>query len=160
MSPLIRGVTYGLWVLPLLLGGIGIWRQSQVLIMVAIWLVTVFVLVWLGCRPAWLDLNSTSLNLMFPLWQRTLPLQSFRQAHLLDSLEVNAELGWTMRMGVGGLWGTFGWLWTQKRGWVEVYLTSLEEFVLVERQQGLPLLITPEHPPHFVQHLNQLIGQR
>ncbi len=159
MSPLIRGLTYSLWVLPLLLGGLGFWQQDQMLIMVAVALVAFFILIWLGCRPSHIDLTPTALHLVFPLWQRALPLQTFRQARLLESLDLKQELGWAVRIGVGGLWGTFGWLWTQKRGLVEVYLSSLEEFVFVERQQGFPLLITPENSRQFVQHLAQLIAQ-
>lgn len=159
MPPLIRGLTYSLWGLPLLLGGLGLWQQDQWLIMVAVALVALFTLIWLGCRPSHIDLTPTALHLVFPLWQRTLPLQTLRHVHLLESLVLKQELGWAVRIGLGGLWGTFGWLWTQKRGLVEVYLSSLEAFVFVERQQGFPLLITPENPRQFVQHLEQLIAQ-
>ncbi|NJK61283.1 MAG: hypothetical protein HC921_00080 [Synechococcaceae cyanobacterium SM2_3_1] len=159
MSPGIRGLTYRLWGLPLLLGGIGFWQQDQLLIMVAVTLVVLFTLNGLGCRPSHIDLTSTSLHLVFPLWQRVLPLQTLLQVRLLESLGLKQELGWAVRIGVGGLGGTFGWLWTQKRGLVEVYLSASEELVLVERQQGFPLLITPENLPQFVQDLERLIAQ-
>lgn len=48
-----------------------------------------------------------------------------------------------MRIGIGGLWGGFGWLWPG-RGLVNFYVSRSDGLVLIERMSARPLLITPE----------------
>lgn len=55
-----------------------------------------------------------------------------------------------MRVGVGGLWGGFGWLWTQRQGALEFYISRSTGLVLLERPAGRSLLITPDRPAEFV----------
>jgi hypothetical protein len=63
------------------------------------------------------------------------------------------ELGWAIRVGVGGLWGAFGSLWTSRRGSVEVYVSRTDGLVWIERRVGRPLLITPTNPEGFLRAL-------
>jgi len=53
-----------------------------------------------------------------------------------------------------GLWGGFGWLWTRKRGVVQIYVSRDDGLVGIERVGGRPWLITPEHPEAFVRALS------
>jgi hypothetical protein len=39
-------------------------------------------------------------------------------------ISVLSEVGWSMRVGAGGLWGGFGWLWTERRGIVQMYFQA------------------------------------
>jgi hypothetical protein len=55
-----------------------------------------------------------------------------------------------MRVGAGGLWGGFGWLWTQRRGIVQMYVSRTDDFVWIERPGERSWLITPERPKAFV----------
>jgi hypothetical protein len=60
-----------------------------------------------------------------------------------------------MRIGAGGLWGGFGWLYT-RRGLVDLYVSRTDRFVLVRRRAGRPLLLTPERDASFVDALRAL----
>jgi hypothetical protein len=62
-----------------------------------------------------------------------------------------------MRIGVGGLWGGFGWLWTAKKGFLEFYISRAEGLILIELRQGNPLLITPENPERFRELLTDFL---
>jgi len=49
------------------------------------------------------------------------------------------------QMGVGGVWGFFGWIgffWPR----IEVYVSRLDGYVLLTRNKGMPLLISPQQP--------------
>jgi hypothetical protein len=59
-----------------------------------------------------------------------------------------------MRIGAGGLWGAFGWLWTQRRGMVQMYISRTDGFVWIERGADRPWLITPEQPQAFLSALS------
>jgi hypothetical protein len=54
-----------------------------------------------------------------------------------------------MRVGVGGLWGGFGWLYTSK-GLLGLYVSRTDRLVLVRLRTGRPLLVTPEGDERFV----------
>jgi hypothetical protein len=54
-----------------------------------------------------------------------------------------------MRIGAGGLWGGFGWLYTRK-GLLDLYVSRTDRFVLVRLRTGRPLLITPDADERFV----------
>jgi hypothetical protein len=62
-----------------------------------------------------------------------------------------------MRIGAGGLWGGFGWLYTRK-GLLDLYVSRTDRFVLVRRRIGRPLLLTPERDEAFVDALRALSG--
>ena len=53
----------------------------------------------------------------------------------------------------GGLGGGFGWLWTQKRGVVRMYISRTDGLVWIERRSERPWLVTPEKPEAFVRAL-------
>jgi hypothetical protein len=74
---------------------------------------------------------------------------------LVGSQEVSAETGWCVRIGAGGLWGAFGWLWTSRRGIVQMYISRTDGFVWIECPQARPWLITPEQPEAFVRALER-----
>ena len=59
-----------------------------------------------------------------------------------------------MRVGGGALWGGFGWLWTQRRGIVQMYISRTDGFVWIERVGDRPWLITPAQPAAFVRALS------
>ena len=49
----------------------------------------------------------------------------------------------------GWLWGGFGLLWTRPKTF-EMYVSRADGLVIVERDNGRPLLLTPERPGEFV----------
>lgn len=72
---------------------------------------------------------------------------------VVDREQLTNEIGWGARIGAGGLWGAFGWLWTKRRGLVQMYVSRTRDFVWVERVDGRPWLITPEKPEEFARAL-------
>ena len=72
----------------------------------------------------------------------------------IDRQELRREAGWCMRVGARGLWGGFGWLWTQRRGIVQMYISRTDGLVWIERVSDRPWLITPERPEIFVRVLS------
>jgi hypothetical protein len=63
-----------------------------------------------------------------------------------------------VRVGAGGIWGGFGWLWTKRQGLVQMYISRTEGFVWIERAGARPWLLTPEQPEEFVRALSR--GER
>ena len=72
----------------------------------------------------------------------------------MDKHQLEREVGRSMRVGAGGLGGGFGWLWTQKRGVVRMYISRTDGLVWIERRSDRPWLITPERPDNFVRALS------
>jgi hypothetical protein len=71
----------------------------------------------------------------------------------VDNAELRAMAGAGMRIGVGGLWGGFGWLWTTHRGIVQMYVSRTDGYVWIERGKQRPWLITPDDPDGFIRAL-------
>ena len=82
-----------------------------------------------------------------------IPAHRIAAARTVTTAEFKAEVGLALRIGVGGLWGGFGWLWTQRRGLVEFYVSRLDGLVWIERRDGRPLLVTPSDPEGLVRAL-------
>jgi hypothetical protein len=74
---------------------------------------------------------------------------------LIDRATLRREAGWGLRVGAGGLGGGFGWLWTQRRGIVQMYVSRIDGLVWIERVHDRPWLVTPEQPEAFVRALSR-----
>jgi len=64
------------------------------------------------------------------------------------------EIGSSLRIGAGGLWGGFGWLWTQRRGIVQMYVSRTDYFIWIERASGRPWIVTIDQPENFIRALS------
>ena len=91
---------------------------------------------------------------IWPLKQHQIARGNITGVHTIDNKELRREVGWGVRVGAGGLWGGFGWLWTQRRGIVQMYISRTHDFVWIECANGRPWLITPEDPDAFVRALS------
>ncbi len=111
--------------------------------------------VWLWSRPQRFEVDSEALVVVWPVRRRRVPRRDLTAVRLLSAGDCRAELGRGLRIGVGGLWGGFGWLWTARRGVLDFYVSRTDGLVLVERRSGRPLLITPEQPDEFVAALRR-----
>ena len=109
--------------------------------------------VWLAARPSAFELDARELGISFPIWRRRIPRAAISSARLLAAADARETLGFALRVGVGGLWGGFGWLWSTRSGWIEMYLSRTDGLVWIERREGMPLLITPERPAELVARL-------
>jgi len=135
MSPLIRGLTIGLLLLPAIFLAAAL-RFSPLL--------------WLGFRPTRFIVAPDAIEVTWPLKRRTIARSTIREARLMDRDQLKRMVGWGVRVGAGGLWGGFGWLWTEKRGIVQMYISRTDRFVWIERGAERPWLVTPDDPEAFV----------
>lgn len=150
MSPLVRNLTIGLLLLPVILAIAALVLWQWELAGIALLIAVLYAGVWFGCRPVAFEVNDHDLVIVFPVWQRRLPLATITAVQPISSAGFLQRFGWVLRVGVAGLWGGFGWLWTSRKGWVEFYVSRTEDFVLIERSGGIPLLLTPRSLDHFV----------
>ena len=155
MSPTIAVVTVFVWLLPLLFGVLAVSNGLWILGVTALFLLTIYIWVWLWFRPTQFTIVDESIEIQFPLRRRSISKAHFIDVRAIDFKDFQAEAGWAVRIGVGGLWGGFGWLWTHRRGMVEFYISRLDGFVFINRTDGYPLLITPVNPHQFVEALRQ-----
>ena len=114
--------------------------------------------VWLWWRPAAFIVSGAGLRVRFPGRRVEIPAHDVTGARVLGAEEFKREFGLSLRVGAGGLWGGFGWLWTSRGGWVEFYVSRTDGFVLVARRAGTPLLVTPEDPEGFAEALRVQSG--
>jgi hypothetical protein len=154
MSPLILSLTLGLLALPgVFLANI---VYGKALFGVPAVLVTsLYCWVWLRFRPTRFVVGPRVLEVIWPLKRRHIPREDISAVRLMDGRELRHEAGWCLRVGAGGLWGGFGWLWTQRRGMVQMYISRTDGFVWIERVNNRPWLITPEQPEAFVRALSR-----
>lgn len=154
MSPGLRVLTIVLLLLPavFLVAVLAGQKDAAIpLVMVA----AIFGWVWRGFRPGAFVIHPNALEVVWPLKRRVMPRQSILSLRQMDAKTLKTEIGWCARIGAGGLWGGFGWLWTQRRGIVQMYISRTDQFVWIERGNERPWLITPERPEEFVRELSR-----
>ncbi len=150
MSPSIWVLTSVAWSVPVLLTVVSIaLPEARGMLWIAGFVTLVYASVWLWWRPTAFDVAGSELRLCFPLRERVIPRQDLSRVRQLDRRQLRELLGFAVRIGAGGLWGGFGWLWTQKLGLVEFYISRTDGLVLLERGAGRPLLISPLDPAGF-----------
>lgn len=128
------------------LGARVLWGPALLLLLIYGW-------VWTRFRPTAFVVHPQALEVIWPLKRRQVRRDGITIVRLVDRQELRREVGWGMRVGAGGLWGGFGWLWTARRGIVQMYVSRLDRFVWIERGGERPWLITPERPEAFVSAL-------
>ena len=152
MDFLMRLLTLALLALPPLFLAIAL-LGNRWLLGPAVFLGALYVWIWLWFRPTRFVVQPRVLEIVWPARRREIPREDMVAVRLLDKHELRREVGWAMRVGAGGLWGGFGWLWTQKRGIVRMYISRTDGLVWIERRVDRPWLITPERPEAFVRAL-------
>ena len=154
MSPLVLTLTFLLLALPpaFLAGAV---FGGQPLAVPAVFLIALYAWVWLRFRPSRFTVQGSGLEVNWPLKCRHIPRESIVSARVIDRQALKREIGWGMRVGAGGIWGGFGWLWTKRRGVVQMYISRTDGFVWIERAGGRPWLLTPEEPEEFVRALSR-----
>jgi hypothetical protein len=155
MSPVILILTIGLLALPVVFLASAIFNRLFTL--PALLLVAIYVWVWLRFRPTRFVVHPAGLDVEWPCKRRVLGRDTISAVRLVEARDLGAETGWCVRVGAGGLWGGFGWLWTARRGIVQMYVSRTDRFVWIERVNARPWLITPEQPEAFVRVLGAAI---
>jgi hypothetical protein len=153
MSPLVLTLTVVLLALPPAFF-VGMLFGSRLLAVPALIIIAIYTWVWLRFRPSQFVVHPGGLQVIWPLKRREIPREDISNVRLIDRQDLRKEIGWGMRVGAGGLWGGFGWLWTKRRGIVQMYVSRTDRFVWIERADGRPWLITPEQPEAFIRALS------
>lgn len=153
MSGLILILTVGLLALPVVLLASAVFEKG--LVAPALFLIVIYSWVWLRFRPTLFVVHPGVLEVVWPIKRRELRRDDISEVRLIARRELRSQTGWCLRVGAGGLWGGFGWLWTRRRGIVQMYISRTDRFVWIERASGRPWLITPEQPEAFVRALSQ-----
>ena len=151
MSGLFMGLTIFCWLIPaaFFISALSI-PQAKPIGLVGLLLFAIYASVWLWWRPSHFCVNDGHLLLKFPMRAIRVSLDNIETANIIGHSELKARFGTTYRVGAGGLWGGFGWLVNSKKEWIEFYISRQRDYVLLERKQGYPLLLTPEDPEAFL----------
>lgn len=153
MGPLIRGITIVVLALPVGLALVATASGARPLGGVALVVAALYGWVWTRFRPTAFVVHPHALEVVWPLKRVEIGRHEIVAVRLIDRTELEREVGWGLRVGAGGLWGAFGWLWTARRGIVQMYVSRLDGFVWIERRAERPWLITPDDPDAFVRAL-------
>jgi hypothetical protein len=153
MDGLIRGLTVFVLALPAVLALAGVAVRHPPLLGVAALMALVYLAVWLWWRPTRFEVSEDAVAIVFPARRKTVPRSAIVSARPFTVPSMRSELGFPLRIGVGGLWGGFGWLWTTRRGLVEFYVSRTDGMVFIERRNAYPLLITPADPEELLRAL-------
>lgn len=146
MSPLIRVFT--------------VISQDILFRILAVFLIGLYGCIWL-CRPYCFIVSSDTVKILFPIWQRRILIREVSSICIINKESFDQEFGWAIRIGAGGLWGGFGWLWTAKKGILEFYISRLDRldrFVLLERLTGQRILFTPDRSEHCVKVIQDILS--
>ena len=152
MSPLIRGLTIFLLLLPVVfvaIGALGGGPAGVVLLATGALIALLYASIWWGGRPSRFLVTDAALTIVWPVRRAVVPRHDVAGARVMTLREFRDEYGNTVRVGAGGLFGTFGWLWSRRGGWLDVYVTNLGDWVVVERRSGRPLVLSPADPEGF-----------
>jgi cyanate permease len=153
MAPLYvlsTGVTLAIpviWAIMIVTVGQGIWKTSLIVIASFAALIS---LIWLYLRPSRYSVDGDGVRIRWYLREVRIPRAEIQNVSTIDREVLRRDFGWSARVGVGGLFGSFGLLWTSKRGWLSAYSTTTRQWVLIERKTARPILISPEQPDDFV----------
>ena len=142
MSAVMWVVTVALLAIPVVVVVVG-------LLMVGLALAVLYLWVWLWMRPRHFVIDDDTMVIAWPLRSRRIRRAELRSARTITAKEFRREHGLAVRIGVGGLWGGFGLLWTRPKTF-DMYVSRGDGLVILERDTGRPLLITPERPEEFI----------
>lgn len=152
MSPLILALTLVLLALPVVfLAAAAVW--TPLLAAPALFMLVIYLWIWLRYRPSAFVVRPRTLEVTWPCMRREIPRDDISAVRVIDRETLRREVGWGMRVGAGGLFGGFGYLWTTNRGLVRMYVSRTDHFVWIERKSDRPWLITPDQPEAFVRAL-------
>jgi len=151
---MIRGLTLFLLALPVVFLASALFGKS-LLVGPGLILVVIYFWVWLRFRPTMFVVHPDVIEIIWPLKRRKIQRAAISAVRLVNKQELRRETGSCMRVGAGGLWGGFGWLWTERRGIVQMYVSRTDGLVWIECVGGRPWLITPEQPDAFVRALSR-----
>lgn len=152
MSHLFAVLTFILFMIPLVFIAFALFGVDLLLVP-GLALIPLYAWVWLRFRPTRFVVHERALEVIWPLKRRQIPRSEISALRMLDEQALQREIGWGLRVGAGGLWGGFGWLWTKNRGIVQMYVSRTDGFIWIDCKSHRPWLVTPDRPVDFVRSL-------
>ncbi len=149
---LLLWLTVAVLPLPLLIGWAGSAAGTPALWWVAGFIGAIYAVVWVYMRPTSFEITPTSLDIVWPVRRHSTSLDEIVDVALLTLSEFRNRYGIGYRIGAGGLWGGFG-LYKTKDVTFQFYISHMDRFVVIDRQNDRPLMITPENPDDFAAEL-------
>jgi hypothetical protein len=144
-------VTAVVMLVPVVVAAISLRAGSGIGLLVAGWIVALFVFTWLYWRPSTFTIGPEGLFVDWPMRSRHVPWSDIAGAEEVRPDGLRQEFGTLLRVGVGGLWGGFGLAWSSRGKHLGMYVSRhADGFVLVRCLRARSLLITPERPAAFV----------
>ncbi len=120
----------------------------------ALFILVIYAWIWPLARPTAFVVQPRAIEITWPLKRQEIPRSDIQAVRIIDRQTLRREAGWGMRVGAGGLFGAFGYLWTTRRGLVRMFVSRTDRFVWIERKSERPWLITPDQPDAFVRALS------
>jgi hypothetical protein len=118
--------------------------------------VGVSALVWLAFRPTRFMVDAAGLRIEWPIRIRVIPRSAIAGARLVKAADFRKAHDLKVRIGAGGLFGTFGLL-KGPHDTFSIWVSRSDRWVVVQLKDGArPLLLTPAHPEKFVAALGSL----
>jgi hypothetical protein len=118
--------------------------------------VAVSALTWLAFRPTRFIVDADGLRIEWPIRIRMIPRAAIAGARVVKASDFRKAHDLKIRIGVGGLFGTFGLL-KGPRETFSIWVSRNDRWVVVQLKDGeRPLLVTPAHPEKFVAALGSL----
>ncbi len=152
MDRTIRTITYILLILPITVLVVSL-TFIKLMVILAAFLLVFYAWIWIWFRPTRFEVTPDALTIVWPVRTRRLERADITGVELITRAELRQRIGWSIRVGSGGLWGGFGWLYTS-RGWVRMYISRIDRVVWFETAQGMPWIITPDQPEAFVRAMS------
>jgi hypothetical protein len=153
MSPVIAVLTAVLLLLPVVFV-LSARFTRPVLLVPGLLLAAMYLWIWLWFRPTRFEWHADRLDVVWPLRREAIARGDIASVRVIDAATLKRDIGWGLRVGAGGLWGGFGWLYTQHRGKVRMYVSRTDRFVWLEPRRGPPWLLTPDDLDAFVAALS------
>jgi hypothetical protein len=126
-------------------------------IFVAILLMYVAILAY--ARPLRFELSDAGLCIVWPIRRLQIPWAEIEAVELVDRESFRSRYGYGMRVGSGGLFGAFGWLYASGRRF-HLYISRIDTWVLVHMRQGESWILTPEMQLDFLSLAHAMLGGR
>jgi hypothetical protein len=108
-------------------------------------------------RPLRFEVDERALRIVWPLRSRQIQLQSIQKVELISGEAFRRMYGLGVRIGIGGLWGSFGLLRTARETF-SMWVSRSDRYVLVRVEGSRALLITPAEPEEFIASLARGAG--
>lgn len=152
MNGLVRAVTVVMFLIPAAflagtIAGVRLLGPGVAILLLYAW-------VWVRMRPRAFVVHDDRLEVEWPMKRRSIPRSSIASVSRIDRQALRDQVGWGMRIGIGGLWGAFGWLWTTRRGLVQMYVSRTSDLVWIDRREGRSWLVSPASPDAFIAALS------